>query len=189
MTLRFSRWTVSYALVAPAGALIAPAPAFAVDYLTVEQAQRVLFPAADAFEPHEYSLEASLLEQLRSQLGHGLREHWPLTVARHDGAPLGVVVMDDVIGKFERITYAVAVGTDGLVKGIEILSYRESHGFEIRLAGWRRQFLGKGPGSALRLGEDISSISGATLSCQHVTDGVRRIVGVVDGLRRGGALP
>jgi Na+-translocating ferredoxin:NAD+ oxidoreductase RnfG subunit len=96
--------------------------------------------------------------------------------------------VDDVVGKFERITYAVGIGAEGAVRGVEILSYRESHGHEVRLPAWRRQFVGKTASSPLRLGEDIANISGATLSCRHVTDGVRRIVAVVDGLRGAGAL-
>jgi hypothetical protein len=58
----------------------------------------------------------------------------------------------------------------------------------VRLPAWRKQFVGKGPSSALRVGEDIANISGATLSCRHVADGVRRIVAVVDALRRRGAV-
>ena len=71
---------------------------------------------------------------------------------------------------------------------MEILTYRESHGHEVRLPSWRGQFVGKGPSAPLRVGEDISNISGATLSCRHVTDGVRRIVNVVDAFLRRGAL-
>ena len=74
------------------------------------------------------------------------------------------------------------------VKQIEILSYRESHGFEIRLPAWRKQFVGKAEGSVLQVGEDIANISGATLSCTHVTDGVRRIVSAVAQARRVGSL-
>ena len=37
-------------------------------------------------------------------------------------------------------------------------------------------------------GEDIANISGATLSCAHVTEGVKRIVAVVDQARRSGVL-
>jgi len=38
------------------------------------------------------------------------------------------------------------------------------------------------------VGDDIANISGATLSCTHVTDGVRRIVAVVALARRGASL-
>jgi hypothetical protein len=39
------------------------------------------------------------------------------------------------------------------------------------------------------VGDDIANISGATLSCTHVTDGVRRIVAMLQVARAGGALP
>ena len=39
----------------------------------------------------------------------------------------------------------------------------------------KAQFLGKSAKSALRVGDDINNISGATLSCTHLTDGIRRI--------------
>jgi Na+-translocating ferredoxin:NAD+ oxidoreductase RnfG subunit len=99
------------------------------------------------------------------------------------------VVSDAVVGKFELIGYAVGLDADGSVRQVEILSYRESHGHEIRLPAWRRQFVGKTAAAPIRIGDDISNISGATLSCQHVTGGVRRIVAVVAAARRAGLLP
>ena len=111
-----------------------------------------------------------------------------MRIARREEATLGYVVVDEVIGKFELITYAVGLNRDGSVRQVEVMDYRESHGHEIRLPAWRRQFEGKTAASPIRVGEDIANISGATLSCQHVTDGVRRIVARVDALRRSGAL-
>jgi Na+-translocating ferredoxin:NAD+ oxidoreductase RnfG subunit len=113
---------------------------------------------------------------------------WTLKVAHHGTSVLGAVVVDEVVGKFELITYAVGLSADGTVKQVEILSYRESHGHEIRLPAWRKQFVGKTAASPLQVGEDIANISGATLSCKHVTDGVKRIVAIVDLARRNGAL-
>jgi Na+-translocating ferredoxin:NAD+ oxidoreductase RnfG subunit len=167
----------------------APTSAFAVDYLSAEQAAKLMFPDADAFEPRTVTLDAAQLQQLEAQGVRGRSATWSVRVARRGGAALGFVVTDEVIGKVELISYAVGVALDGSVKQIEILAYRESHGFEVRLPAWRRQFVGKNAGSALRVGEDIANISGATLSCTHVTEGVRRIVAVVALARRGGALP
>jgi hypothetical protein len=62
---------------------------------------------------------------------------WQVQVALKDGAAQGYLVVDEVIGKFELITYAVAIGNDGTVRQVEVLSYRESHGHEIRLPAWR----------------------------------------------------
>ncbi|MEY4763424.1 MAG: hypothetical protein RI907_97 [Pseudomonadota bacterium] len=170
--------------VAPAGVglvLGASAPlAFAVDYLTPQQAQQAQFPHADRFVPKQVKLDAAQLQALSAQIGAaGRSAQWTVVEAWQGQQLLGWVVIDNVVGKFELITYAVGLDAQGKVLGVDILSYRESHGSEIRLPAWRAQFAGKGPQSPLRVGQDVQNLSGATLSCQHVTEGVRRIVAVV----------
>ena len=165
-----------------------PATAFAVEYLSTEQAAKLMFPEADAFESRSLTLDAAQLQQLDASGVRARSANWSVQVARRAGATLGFVVTDAVIGKVELIHYAVGIALDGSVKQVEILAYRESHGFEIRLPAWRRQFVGKGAAAALHVGDDIANISGATLSCTHVTDGVRRIVAVVALARRSNGL-
>ena len=92
------------------------------------------------------------------------------------GKPAGWFFVDRVIGKHELITYALALGADGAVRGIEIMDYRESRGGEIRTAAWRSQFVGKHYGDKLALGDTIRNITGATLSCRNVTNGVKRLL-------------
>jgi Na+-transporting NADH:ubiquinone oxidoreductase subunit NqrC len=84
--------------------------------------------------------------------------------------------VDQVVGKHEFITWALGVNADGSVKGVEILDYRETYGAEVRDPKWRAQFVGKAHGADLRLNRDIRNISGATLSCRHLTDGVKRLL-------------
>jgi hypothetical protein len=62
------------------------------------------------------------------------------------------------------------------VRSLDILAYRESHGDAIRLASWRAQFTGKTAADPVRLDDDIRNVSGATLSCRHVTEGVHRLL-------------
>ena len=177
-------------LAASTLAIVAAAPtsAYAIDYLTADQAAKLIFPDADSFEPRELQLSAAQMQQLDAQGVKARSAHWSLRAARHAGNTLGYVVVDEVIGKVELITYAVGIATSGEVKQIEILSYRESHGFEVRLPAWRKQFVGKNAASPIRVGDDIANISGATLSCTHVTDGVRRIVAVLAAAQRTGQL-
>jgi len=164
-------------LVLTSAALVAlaPASAYAVNYLSSEQAAQLMFPDADRFE-----VQVLLPDAGGRQLD--------VRVARKGASLLGYVVVDEVIGKYELISYAVGISTEGSIKQVEILAYRESHGSEIRLPAWRRQFAGKTAAAALRVGEDIANISGATLSCTHVTDGVRRIVTTLANARRTGKL-
>jgi len=175
-------------VLAASAMALAPASAFAVDYLSAEQAARLMFPDADHFESRDVALDAAQMQKLAASGVSARSARWPVRVAQRAGATLGYVVVDEVIGKFELISYAVGIGLDGAVKQVEVLSYRESHGHEIRLPAWRKQFVGKTVSSPLHLGDDIANISGATLSCQHVTDGVKRIVAVVDLARRSGVL-
>lgn len=165
-------------------AALAPTAAFAVDYLTAEQAGKLMFPDAERFEPHALALDAAALQRLAQGGIKPRSAQWQPRAALHGTQVLGWVVVDEVIGKFERITYAVGLNADGSVKQVEVLSYRESHGHEIRLPAWRKQFVGKTAAAPLQVGEDIANISGATLSCTHVTEGVKRIVAVMDLARR-----
>lgn len=154
--------------------------AFATQYLSAEQAQQVIFPEANSFKPQPLQLNADQMKQVEQLSGLPARSvAWRVVGAYKDDHLLGYVVLDDVTGKFELISYAVGLLPDASIRQVEILAYRESHGFEVRNAGWRKQFAGKSAaGGGLSVGEGVANISGATLSCTHVTDGVRRIAAI-----------
>ena len=175
---------------APLAALVvmAPASAFAVDYLSADQAARMMFPQAERFEPRTLQFDTAQMQALAGQGLAPRAPQMPVLAARRGERVLGYVVVDEVVGKFEHITYAVGITPQAAVAQVEILSYRESHGGEIRLPAWRNQFIGKDHAAPLRVGEDITNISGATLSCTHLTDGVRRIVAWMDAARQRGGL-
>ncbi len=165
-------------------AFLLPIPAlvssvYAADYLNIPQAQTLFFPGAKSFveKPLKFSNEAR--EQIRS--ASGMRQRWDeqkVWRAESDGKLQGWFLVDEVIGKHEFITYAVAISPDGHVLGIEILSYRETHGGQIRDAAWRKRFVGKTLADPFKLDEDIPNISGATLSCRNVLDGVKRLLAI-----------
>lgn len=51
----------------------------------------------------------------------------------------------------------------------------ESYGYEVSEAQWRNQFVGKSAKDPIKLNQDIQNIGGATLSCKHIADGVKRV--------------
>lgn len=166
-----------YSLWVPVAIVCAASPAQAIQYLTLEQAQRVFFPQAEAFNAAPIRLTEGLRARIPADTPfHPRSEEQPAWTASRRGAVIGYVLVDEVIGKQEFITYAVGIEPDGSVRGVEILDYRESHGSEVRDARWLAQFKGKGRESALRMDVDIQNISGATLSCRHITEGVRRLL-------------
>ena len=166
----------SWLSIVPVVALVAPAQANATVYLTVAAAQQTLFPGA-RFVDHPLALSAAQRKAIAKAAGapgyDNVQRVWE---ARAGNERAGWFIVDRVIGKHEFISYAVALSPEGAVRGIEILDYRETYGGEIRNPKWRAQFVGKLPGSQLKLGGDIRNISGATLSSRHVTDGVRRML-------------
>jgi Na+-translocating ferredoxin:NAD+ oxidoreductase RnfG subunit len=159
---------------------VAAAPAFATEYLSAEEAQKLIFPEADAFRSQPLALHGAQMHAVE-ELSHlpARSVEWRVVGAYRGTALLGYVVLDEVVGKVELISYAVGINPDASLRQVEILTYRESHGGEVRLPAWRKQFAGKtAKGGGLTLGEGIDNISGATLSCTHITDGVRRIAAV-----------
>ncbi|MGD9842751.1 MAG: FMN-binding protein, partial [Steroidobacteraceae bacterium] len=54
--------------------------------------------------------------------------------------------------------------------------YRETYGYQIRETSWRDQFTGKALQDTFKLDQDITNITGATLSCRNVTNGIKRLL-------------
>ena len=161
----------------PAAVLSAPLQAFAVQYLNVEQAQKAIFPTATEFVSRAALLTDAQRDAIAKASNTRMRTaDVKLWEARNAGGLLGAIIIDEVYGKHEFITYAVGLMPDGSVKQIEVMDYRETYGGQIRQPAWRAQFAGKKPSDQLQLDRDIQNISGATLSCVHVTDGVRRVL-------------
>ena len=133
-----------------------------------------MFPRAEAFAPVALTLTADQ-QRVTTTLAGPQPRHGRLEVFRAMAGPqlLGHVFVDEVIGRQDLITYAVGVDVNGKLTAVEILAYRESHGGEIRSAKWRAQFSGLDDLAHLRFQSDIKNIAGATLSSQHVTQGVR----------------
>lgn len=150
-------------------------------YFSTEQAQQVLFPGAK-FTLINLALTQDQRDVLRARSGvyEPFQENRVWAVEGR-----GFFVIDQVVGKHEMITYAVGLNSDGSVKQVEILEYRETYGYEIRDPAWRKQFVGKTAAAPVKLNKDITNITGATLSCKHVTDGVRRVLAVYDTILKG----
>ena len=108
-------------------------------------------------------------------------------VVRGDSV-LGFALVREVKGKDQPITFLVATDTADRLRDVDILVYREPYGGEVAYDAWRRQFRGKSSDDALQVGRDIRTISGATISVNAVTLGVRRALHDLAQWHRSGAL-
>lgn len=164
-------WKPNPLIIIGLAAASAPIVAHAKIYVSIEQAQKILIPNKPLTK-NPIIITDDLQDRMRSasSIRHPFRGDriWKAV----DG---GWFIVDEVVGKHEMITYAVALSPSGAVTGIEILDYVESYGYEVAEAQWRNQFIGKTAADPIKLNQDIQNIGGATLSCKHLTDGVKRI--------------
>lgn len=155
--------------------------AIAKQYLSIADAQKTIFASADEFKQVKITLNSEQEKLIKKASSTGT----PLPTEKvyqvfEQGKPVGWFLIDEVYGKHEFITYAVGINLDGTVRMIDILDYRETYGYQVRDASWRQQFVGKTMGNLLKVGKDIDNISGATLSCKHMADGVKRVLAMYD---------
>ena len=104
-------------------------------------------------------LNAEHKQQINDQFDYQLNR---LRLRYWTASETSVWVLDEV-GKEQPITMAVAV-TDQKIRAIEVLSYRESRGGEIRYPFFRDQFKGAELTTSAKLSQRIDGITGATLS-------------------------
>jgi Na+-translocating ferredoxin:NAD+ oxidoreductase RnfG subunit len=142
--------------LAMAGLALSSARLSAKTYLTVDQAKQVLWGDM-TMEQVAVKLTSDQVDAIEDSSDTNVRNENLNVWKTQDG---GWFIVDQVIGKHENI---------------EILTYRETYGFEIENADWRAQFHGKDASEHLELDEQIQNITGATLSCSHITDGINRL--------------
>ena len=148
------------------------APAWGAVYMTVPQVQAQLFPHV-ALTPDFRSLTPDQAKAIRAKSGVNILSKDVKLWRAPDGSSL---IVDEVVGKHEFITFALALDPAGAVRDLEIMQYNESYGGQVRDPAWRQQFTGKRDGAPLVLDKDIRNNSGGTLSARHVTDGVKRLL-------------
>ncbi len=169
-------WMPHPIAIAGLAMLSLPMVAEAKIYLSVDQAQKILMPNKQ-LSKMPIIITDDLQEKMRtaSSIRHPFQGDriWKA----NDG---GWFIVDEVVGKHEMITYAVGLSPSGNITGIEILEYVESYGYEVAEAQWRKQFVGKNANDPIKLNQDIQNIGGATLSCKHISDGVKRVVVLYD---------
>ena len=90
-----------------------------------------------------------------------------------------------VKGKWGIIHFAVAVNPDLTVKRVTVLEYKEVRGKPTKKRRFLKQYDGKGLNDPLRLNKDIKGVTGATISSRGITNGVRKMVYMVNELYGG----
>ena len=153
---------------------------FAEELIKVDGALKKMFPAAGHFDRRVINLspEQVRLVEESARLTFSGRHSGQVVVhiAQADNTVVGYAFEDTVIGKWGLIHYLVGLDTSGAVSRIIILDYQEIRGRPIAKPRFLRQYQGKTLKDTLQLRKDIDGITGATISSNSLTEGVRKIL-------------
>ncbi|PHR92580.1 MAG: Na(+)-translocating NADH-quinone reductase subunit C [Robiginitomaculum sp.] len=163
-----------------AGLFFMPKTVWAKHYLDADEARKLIWGDL-IFQPHPVELSPAQMKSIKkaskTRVRNAKMNAWKTQAGQW-------FVLDQIIGKHENIDIAVGIDEKGQIKGIEVLEYRESYGHQIINPKWMAQFHGRDSSKVLKLDKQIKNISGATLSCRHITDGVNRLTHTWDQVLR-----
>ncbi len=154
--------------------IAAPSEAQTV-YLKPAEALKQIFHDSETVSVDKKSLTADQKTCVQKKLGSApSKTDWAFQVARTKGSIDGYALIDNEPGKEEPITFLTAITSQGAVKEVEVLVYREPYGSEVHEPKYLKQYQGKKTGDPVRVGQDITNMSGATISSRSVATGVKR---------------
>jgi len=152
-------------------------------FLTEATAPAAVFPQATAFAHTVVPSTPELRAHMQTQLGTLRPSLWEaeyiIFTAKQRETLLGYGVIVEEIGKSLPITFMVGVRPDGKVAEVAVMAYREPYGGEVRYPRFLAQYTGKTLRDPLLPYRDIHNITGATLSCQSIGQGVRKALALV----------
>lgn len=101
---------------------------------------------------------------------------------------VGYMFIAKAPSRYDLFDYMVIYNPDLTIKSTKILIYREDWGAEIGSVRWLKQFIGLSANDKIQVDHDIQGISGATISCQSATQGIRKLTKVMDELKKHGVI-
>ena len=143
-------------------------------YLTKKQAFEIAFPRADEIKKERLWPTKEEIRAIEEIYMYKIYEtRFTFYTGIKNGKSMGSMLIDNIIGKSFPITFMTVLNTDGTVRDVEIMVYREPQGWEVRYKSFRSQFYGKDTSSNPN---EILSISGATLSVRAIKSGVYKAI-------------
>jgi thiamine biosynthesis lipoprotein len=142
--------------------------------LSEEKALERVLQKPDSVRQRTVSLGEAEADSLANEIGMPILNHrYVFHEAIEDGRVVRRAVIMNVMGQYQPITFIVGVLPGGTVGRVEIMVYRESRGSEVRRRAFLKQYEKKSINDPLQLHNDVTNITGATISSRGVTNGVR----------------
>lgn len=153
-------------------------PCLAITLLTKEEALKSAFPEADKIDTEKKVISDAQKEKIKMRLGGKLVQHqrgeqsariinqreFDFYFGIKDEKRIGVAIILEEPGKWGPIRYIIKLDLAGRVEDAAVMSYIETRGRPIARRSFLKQFIGKTSRDGFRLHQDITAISGATIS-------------------------
>ncbi|SMO33776.1 FMN-binding domain-containing protein [Saccharicrinis carchari] len=85
-------------------------------------------------------------------------------------------------GSSEYFDYFIFFDAKANVELIKVYNYAATHGHEVMAKGWLKQFKGYNNSKELRVGKNVDTISGATISVNAITEDIRQKTNLIVNL-------
>lgn len=161
------------------GWLLLATTARATVFLAKDEALALAFPGSERVEERVVILtdaqKAEVERRARAPLESQL---WTIHVGWKGGVVQGYAVIDSHVVRTMPETFMVVVDPSGKLRRVDVLAFHEPPEYQAP-ARWIQQFEGRALDDDLKLGAGIQGITGATLSAQAMTAGVRRALALV----------
>ncbi len=124
----------------------------------------------------KFRIQPEIKSKIESETGQKFFSEY-LIVWRiyRNGRLVAFAVLDNVTGKSLPITFLVILDIYGNIVNSSIVKYREPYGGGVSDSRWQKQFEGRSNQSSYIVGKDIQAISGATISVNSITAGIRKL--------------
>jgi thiamine biosynthesis lipoprotein ApbE len=149
------------------------------EFLTREEAVRLFVKNGERVVERAIRLDEADRKKIAEKCGGEVpADHAAIGYVK-DGKVAGYAMIVREVTKTLPVTFIVGVGADGRVLDVAVLRHDEHIGVDCAKRRFLKQFEGKAPSDRLRMGANYDVVSGATLSCNAIARGVRRVLAVV----------
>lgn len=129
----------------------------------------------------KYTLNPGIKSEIESKTGQVFfTDYVYLWQICSDDSLNGLAILENVYGKSLPITFLTIFDMRGKIEAVKIIRYREPYGGAVQSGQWLAQFIGKSGESGFKVGDEIDSISGATISSRSVSKGVQKLTFLVE---------
>jgi thiamine biosynthesis lipoprotein len=149
-------------------------------FLTEKEALDTIFGDGVKVGRGTIALTPAQLKEIQKGIGGPVGASHEVFVGERGGQLAGFAMIWEEIGKYKPITFMVGVEPSGKILDILIMVYREPIGSDVTKPWWRKMFKGKGAADPLRIGKDILKINGATMSCDAICLGARKVTAILE---------